>query len=149
MWYGYFEFVVVFFWITNTSIIFIDLMNTSYKQYQDMFIITFIYEILVYSQSEEEHVGDLRIVLHTLKDCQLYTKLSKCSFWQDFVTSLGYMISRVSIHVDPQKTDVLKHCLSHITLSNIWSFLDFDSHYRFFVEGFSLIAAQFTKLTQK
>jgi hypothetical protein len=40
----------------------------------------FIDDILVYSRSEKEHEGHLRLVLQKLRDNQLYVKLSKCKF---------------------------------------------------------------------
>jgi hypothetical protein len=42
--------------------------------------VVFIDDILVYSQSEEEHADHLRMVLQRLREHQLYAKLSKCEF---------------------------------------------------------------------
>ena len=41
-----------------------------------MFVIVFTDDIKVYSKSEEEHANQLRIVLQTLKDRELYAKFS-------------------------------------------------------------------------
>jgi hypothetical protein len=38
-------------------------MNKVFLEYQDKFIVVFIDDILVYSRSEEEHEGHLRLVL--------------------------------------------------------------------------------------
>ena len=43
-------------------------------------MVVFIDDILVYSKNEHEHEQLLRIVLQTLKEKQLYAKLSKCNF---------------------------------------------------------------------
>jgi hypothetical protein len=40
--------------------------------------VVFIDDILIYSQSEEEHADHLRMVLQRLREHQLYAKLSKC-----------------------------------------------------------------------
>jgi hypothetical protein len=42
--------------------------------------VVFIDDILIYSQSEEEHVDHLKMVLQRLREHQLYAKLSKCEF---------------------------------------------------------------------
>jgi hypothetical protein len=42
--------------------------------------VVFIDDILIYSQSEEEHADHLRMVLQRLREHQLYAKLSKCEF---------------------------------------------------------------------
>jgi len=57
------------------------LMNSVLCPYLDKFIIVFNYDILIYSKNEEEHVEHLAIVLIMLREHQLYTKLTKCSFF--------------------------------------------------------------------
>jgi hypothetical protein len=43
------------------------------------------------------------MVLHKLRDNQLYAKCSKCKFWIDEVPFLGHIISNGGISVDPTK----------------------------------------------
>ncbi|GJS40366.1 putative reverse transcriptase domain-containing protein [Tanacetum coccineum] len=50
----------------------------------------FIYDILIYSKTREEHVEHLRLVLELLKREKLYAKFSKCEFWLKRVTVLGH-----------------------------------------------------------
>ena len=78
--YGYFEFLVMSFGLTNTPAAFMDSMNKVFRLYLDRFVVVFIDEILVYSRNEEEHTLHLRLVLQTLKEHQLYAKFSKCEF---------------------------------------------------------------------
>ena len=73
------------FGLTNAPAAFMDLMNRVFQSYLDRFVIVFIDDILVYSGSSEEHSEHLRIVLQTLRERQLYAKLSKCQFWLDRV----------------------------------------------------------------
>jgi hypothetical protein len=49
--------------LTNTSTYFMYLMNKVFIEYLDKFVMVFLDDILVYSQSEEEH---LRLVLQKL-----------------------------------------------------------------------------------
>ena len=76
--YGHYEFLVMRFGLTNAPAAFMDLMNRVFQPYLDRFVIVFIDDILVYSSSSEEHSEHLRIVLQTLRERQLYAKLSKC-----------------------------------------------------------------------
>ena len=78
--YGHFEFTVMPFGLTNASAAFMDLMHRVFQPYLDQFVVVFVDNILIYSQSEEEHEDHLRIVLQALKDHQLYAKFSKCEF---------------------------------------------------------------------
>ena len=76
--YGHYEFLVMPFGCTNAPAAFMDLMNWVFHPYLNRFVRVFIDDILVYSGSSEEHSEHLRIVLQTLRERQLYTKLSKC-----------------------------------------------------------------------
>ena len=89
------------FGLTNALAAFMDLMNWVFQPYLDRFVIVFIDDILVYSGSPKEHSEHLRIVLQTLREWQLYAKLSKCQFWLDRVTFLSHVISAKGVSVDP------------------------------------------------
>ena len=78
--YGHFEFTVMPFGLTNALAVFMDLMNRVFQPYLDKFVMVFVDDILIYSQSEEEHGNHLRVVLLLLRDHQLYAKFSKCEF---------------------------------------------------------------------
>jgi hypothetical protein len=65
------------FGLTNAPTFFMNLMNSVFMDYLDKFVVVFIDDILIYSQSEEEHVDHLKMVLQRLQENQLYEKLSK------------------------------------------------------------------------
>ena len=75
--YGHFEFTVMLIGLTNAPAAFMDLMHRVFQPYLDQFVVVFVDDILIYSQSEWEHEYYLRIVLQLLRDHQLYTKFSK------------------------------------------------------------------------
>jgi hypothetical protein len=68
------------FGLTNVLAFFMNLMNNVFLDYLDKFVVVFIDAILIYSQSEEEHVDHLKMVLYRLREHQLYAKLIKCEF---------------------------------------------------------------------
>jgi hypothetical protein len=78
--YGLYEYTVMSFGLTNVSVFFLNLMNNVFMDYLDKFVVVFIDDVLIYSQSEEEHVGHLKMVLQRLREHQLYAKLSSASF---------------------------------------------------------------------
>jgi hypothetical protein len=61
--YDLYEFTVMSFGLTNALAYFMYLMNKVFMEYLDKFVVVFIDDILVYSGSEEEHKGHLRLVL--------------------------------------------------------------------------------------
>nr|GEV11625.1 putative reverse transcriptase domain-containing protein [Tanacetum cinerariifolium] len=120
--YGYYEFQVMHFGLTNVSTIFMVLMNQVCKPYLDKFVIVFIDNILMYSPSKEEHEEHLKLILELLKK-------EEC------------------IHIDPVNIELIKDWIK--TLKKIRQFLGLADYYRRFIEGFSKIAKPLTKLTQK
>ena len=105
--YGHFKFTVMPFGLTNAPTSFMDLMNKVFQPYLDQFVVVFVDDILIYSQSEVEHEDHLRIVLQLLRDHQLYDKFSKCEFWLTKVGFLGHVVSTSSVSVDPGKVEVV------------------------------------------
>jgi hypothetical protein len=72
--YGLYEFTVMSFGLMNALAFFMNLMNSVFMDYHDKFVVVFIDDILIYSQSEEEHVDHLKMVLQRLREHQLYAK---------------------------------------------------------------------------
>ena len=101
--YGHYEFLVMPFGLTNAPAAFMDLMNRVFRPYLDQFVVVFIDYILVYSKDAQEHEHHLSIVLQTLRENQLFAKLSKFDFWLKEVSFLGYIVSAEGIRVDPVK----------------------------------------------
>ena len=71
---------------------FMDLMHRVFQPYLYWFVMVFIDNILIYSKSEEEHENHLMIILHILRDHQLYAKFNKCGFWLTKVRFLGHVV---------------------------------------------------------
>ncbi|KAI5339933.1 hypothetical protein L3X38_019207 [Prunus dulcis] len=118
--YGHYEFLVMPFGLTNAPASFMDLMNRVFRPYLDHFVIVFIDDILVYSQTLEGHKKHLRVVF------------------------LGHVISAEGIYVDPQKVEAIVNWVQPISVTGIRSFLGLAGYYRRFVEGFQELKKRLT-----
>ena len=101
---------------------------------------------MIYSKSEKEHEGHLRIILQALRDHWLYAKFSKSEFWLIKVRFLGHVVSASGVSVDPKKVINWERLKS---VFEIRSFLGLAGYYRRFIEDFSRLAAPMTRLTRK
>ncbi|XP_074291591.1 putative mitochondrial protein AtMg00860 [Silene latifolia] len=137
------------FGLTNAPAAFMDLMNRVFSPYLDKFIVVFIDDILVYSKTKEEHEKHLRIVLQTLREHQLYAKLSKCEFWLEKVDFLGHIILKGGVVMDPTKIEAVSKWVAPKNVAEIRSFLGLTGYYRRFVKDFSKIARPLTSLMRK
>ncbi|KAJ9544459.1 hypothetical protein OSB04_024166 [Centaurea solstitialis] len=146
--YGHYEFLVMPFGLTNAPAVFMDLMNRVCRLYLDKFVIVFIDDILIYSQSKEDHEHHLRLILELLKAEKLYAKFSKCEFWIREVHFLGHVVNK-GVHVDPAKIEAIKKWEAPKTPTEIRQFLGLAGYYRRFIANSSKIAQPLTTLTQK
>jgi len=64
--YGHFEFLVMTFGFTNAPATFQALMNDIFWPYLDAWVVIYLDDILIFSQTREEHLKHLRETLSTL-----------------------------------------------------------------------------------
>jgi hypothetical protein len=79
---GHFEYLVMPFGLTNAPATFQSLMNQLLQKYLRKFVLIFFNDILIYSQTQEEHKEHLQLMLDLLRTNQLFAKKSKCVFGQ-------------------------------------------------------------------
>jgi hypothetical protein len=147
--YGLYEYTMMSFRLTNAPTLFMYLMSKVFMEYLYKFVVVFIDDILVYSRSEEEHEGHLRLVLQKFRDHRLYAKLSKCKFWLKQVAFLGHIISKGGISVDPSKIYDVLSWNAPTSVSDIQSFWGLAGYYRTFIEGFWKLSKPMTELLEK
>ena len=135
------------FGLTNAPMAFMDLMHRVFQPYLDQFVMVFVDDILIYSQSKEEHEGQLWIVLQVLRDHRLYAKFSKCEFWLIEMKFLGHVVSASGVSVDPKKVEAAMSWERPKSVFEIRNFLRLAGYYRRFIEDFFQLDAPMTRLT--
>jgi hypothetical protein len=125
------------------------LMNGIFKNYLDKFVIVFLYDILIYSKSEEEHEHHLRLVLQVLREFLLYAKFSKCSFYQKKIHYLGHINLVWGIAVDPEKIEAIRGWSTPRNVSDVRYSMGLASYYKRFIVRFSKISHPITPFQNK
>ena len=101
--YGTYEFNVMPFGLSNAPATFQTAMNTLFYDLLDNSVIVYLDDILIYSTNPREHYKHLHDVFTRLAHNQWYCKLAKCSFGQPSIEYLGHIITKGTLHIDPDK----------------------------------------------
>jgi hypothetical protein len=105
--YGSYEFLVMPFGLTNAPATFCILMNDIFREWLDDFVVVYIDDILIYSNSLEEHAEHLRKVFQRLRENKLYAKLEKCEFGVTEIDFLGHRITQEGLMMDDYKVKAI------------------------------------------
>ena len=147
--WGLYEYQVMPFGLTNAPASFQKLINDTLREYLDDFVSAYLDDILIFSDTYEEHVRHVTQVLRKLQERDLPVKLSKCEFHKHEVRFLGYIVSEKGLSADPVKIESIRDWPQPTTVKEIQAALGLFNYYRKFIEGFSKIAAPLTELTKK
>jgi hypothetical protein len=147
--YGHFEYNVVPFGLCNAPAAFQHLMNDVLREYLDVFVVIYLDNVLIYSESASEHKRHVRMVLEKLRQAGLYAKPEKCQFSVQEVAFLGYLISPHGVRMDPKKVEAVTAWPIPQSQHDIQVFLGFANFYRKFINEYSHVVAPLTALLKK
>ncbi|KAL0368286.1 UNVERIFIED_CONTAM: Transposon Tf2-12 polyprotein [Sesamum calycinum] len=147
--YGSFEFLVMPFGLTNAPATFCNLMNDVLYEYLDRFVVVYLDDIVIYSETLNEHVKHLRAVFQKLREYELYAKKEKCEFCCEKITFLGHVISQGQIQMDRKKVQAVMDWGIPSKMADLRSFLGLANYYRRFIKGYSKIVNPLTDLLRK
>ena len=119
---GHYEYLVMPFGLTNAPCTFQGLMNHVFEPVLRKFLLFFFDDILIYSDTWEDHLAHLDMVFAILRHHQLYLKQSKCTFGATKIEYLGHFISSAGVSTDPKKIKAVES----------WPFLRIKNRYEVF-----------------
>ena len=113
------------FGLCNAPASFQGYVNDVIREYLDKFAITYLDDILIYSNSLEEHIFHVRQVLKKLLEHGLYVKLEKCEFHVQEISFLGFVISPKCISMDPARISTISDWPVPRSVTDVQVFLGF------------------------
>lgn len=134
------------FGLCNAPSVFQVFVNDVFRVLLHRFVIVHIDDILIYSDTFEEHVSFAHQVLQHLIDHRLYANQEKCGFHQTSAYFLGYVISAQGMAMDQKKVEAVLHWLQSATVWELQRFMGFVNFYRGFIWGFRTLMVPLTSL---
>lgn len=145
---GFYECNRMAFGLTNAPATFQRLMEHCLRDLSSQECCIYLDDVIVFSNTVEEHIHRLDRVFNCLKECGLTLKPSKCCFFQECVKYLGHIISADGICTDPEKTEALRNWPVPSNIKELRQYLGFTGYYRRFIEGYAKIAKPLTSYLQ-
>ena len=137
---GFYEFNKLPQGVTNAPATFQRLMERCMSDMTMKGCMAFLDDLVVYSDTLENHERRLRMVFDQLAEYGLKLSPSKCKLFQTEVKYLGHEISQQGIATDSSKIQALKDWKIPKHSKELHSFLGFTSFYRKYVKHYSQIS---------
>ena len=147
--YGHFQYNVMPFGLENAPATFQNMMNDILRDMLDAGTVVYIDDILIYSETEEQHVELVREVLSRLEKHSLAIEPEKCFWHQEKVDFLGYVVSAKGIEMATDKVETILKWREPQNVTEVQSFLGFANFYRRFIQDYSKVAKPLTDVTSK
>src|SRR5258707_10603066 len=109
--YRSYKWQVMPFGLTNAPVVFQRFINEVLGNLLDVCTVGYIDNILIYSDSVDQHWDHVQEVLRRLQKAGLYTNPKKCNFHMDTVEYLGFILTPTGLHMDPVKVAAIQNWL--------------------------------------
>jgi hypothetical protein len=94
--------------LTNAPATCQEIINNALNDCLDDYAIAYLDDILIYSNSKEEHIRHMKEVLRQLKVFNLELKSKKCEFHKEEVEFLGHMVGKKRVRISESKIKTIK-----------------------------------------
>ena len=145
--FGKFEYLKVPFGLAQAPDYFQNLMNKVLNGLS--FAIAYLDDIIIFSETPEQHLAHIRVVLKRLQTANLRMKRSKCSFFKKELHYLGHLLTTEGIKPQLEKVKAISELKLPERQKGIREFLGIVGHYKKFIHRFADAARPLTKLTRK
>ena len=145
---GLFQFKAMPFGLVNAGATYCRLMRMVLQDVRN--VESFVDDIIVFSETWEDHVKTLREVIQRLREAGLTAKPSKCAIGYRSIECLGHVVEENRRLLPNQdKVKSILEAKRPTTKTQIRSFLGLVGFYRKFIPNFSAVAAPLSDLTKK
>jgi len=147
---GSFEPMVMFFGLTNSLATFQAMMNDLLRDLVvEEKVAVFIDDMIVTTETEEEHDEIVEEVLRRLEENDLFVKPEKCVWKVREVGFLRVIIGKDGERMEKEKVQGVIEWLVPRNMKDMQKFLGLANYYQWFVKDFAMIAKPLHETTRK
>lgn len=147
--FGLFEFLVMPFGLTNAPAVFSALMNRVFGDLFDVSVVSYLDDLIIFSNTVEEHKQHLGEVFRRLSEHSLHLKLSKCSLFQEKVEFCGHDMSAAGISISAAKVQAIQGKPLMANKKDVERYLGVMVYFQDFIPNYARITLPLSNLLQK
>ena len=132
---GIFEFLRMPYRLCNILATFQRLMQNCLGELNLTYALIYLDDVIVFSQTEEEHLTQLRAVFERFWEHGLKLKPSKCHFLQKEITFLGHKVSEEGMKPGDDGLRGIAEMAPPANYTEIWRFLGATGFFRHFIKN--------------
>src|SRR5438046_9346289 len=115
-------------------------MDAILSNYRWDFALTYIDDIVIFSQTFDKHLKHCSLVLEALEQIGLTLEETKCHFCYDDIELLSHHISHLGLSTQAEKVEAILAVPFPETIKKAQEVLGMFNYYRIFIEHFTWIA---------
>src|SRR5215471_5792617 len=147
--YGIYEFKVMPFGLCNAPATFQRTMDKVLGDIKDKFVMVYLDDVIIYSNTFEEHLKYVEEVLKRIRIAGLRLKAEKCKFAAQELQFLGHIVGKEGVNPDPEKVDKIVNYPVPKNIRELRGVLGLFSYYRRFIKDFAKKAEPLYSLLKK
>src|SRR6266540_3979750 len=147
--WGLYQFNVMLFGLTNAPATFQRLINYVLHDYLNDFVMVYLDDILVCSDTFDNHINHLRKVFIKLREVNLVIKLKKCKFEQRKIKFLGHTIGTDGLRTDLKNIEKIINCPVSTDVTRVRKFMGLCNYYQKFIKDLSKLSKPLRQLLKK
>ena len=145
--FGKYEYLKVPFGLAQAPSYFQNLMNKVLNGLN--FTLAYLDDIIIFSETAEQHLKQIQIVLNRLRQAKLKLKKSKCAFFKKELHYLGYLLTTDGVKPQLEKIKAISEMKPPKNQKGVREFLGMAGYYRKFISRFADAARPIGQTYQK
>ena len=147
--WGKYEWLAMPFGLCNAPATFQSIINNTLRPLLGRNVVVYLDDILIFSNSMEEHRKHLEQVLSLLQEQQLYASPTKCTFATEELEFCGHIVGNGSIRPLPAKIETVNTWPRPKTVHDVRQFVGLATYYRRFIRDFAKICVPLHELLKE
>ena len=147
--YKHFEYIVLFFDLTNAFATFQSFVNKILIERLNFIVIIYLNDIVIYFNDMKQHIENVKWILSRLRDHKLFINMKKCKFFKNNIDFLNFVVFFKNVQMQEDKIEIIQQWSASKNVFEILKFLRLCNFYRRFIKNFNKIILSLIEMLKR